>query len=219
MNRRTNSPRGSGALPDSLLALIRVSGTVATGDAALQQEALERADALAPSRQVEEVLVQSYLFVGFPMALNALAVWRGLAGGAMSGAADGEDDARSRTARGEAICRRVYGDQYDRLRRNIAALHPALDRWMIEEGYGKVMGRPGLTLPERELCVVSLLAVLGVSPQLHSHLRGALRVGTGRDEVEAALREVEDLIRPGHRAMVWKTWRTVSQRFDDEGAV
>ena len=38
---------------------------------------------------------------------------------------------------------------------NIKALHPALDTWMIVDGYGKVLGRPQLDLARRELCVIA----------------------------------------------------------------
>ena len=101
------------------------------------------------------------------------------------------------------MCRRVYGTQYDGLRGNIAALHPDLDRWMVDEGYGRVLGRPGLPLVERELCIVGILTVLGTSRQLYAHLRGALRVGASPEEVAAAVglalryasADVEDIAR------------------------
>ena len=62
---------------------------------------------------------------------------------------------------------------YDRLRENIRHLHPLLDDWMIDEGYGKVLSRPGLDLPRRELCIVAACAATGQDRQLHSHLHGA----------------------------------------------
>jgi 4-carboxymuconolactone decarboxylase len=54
-------------------------------------------------------------------------------------------------------------------------------------GYGRVIGRPGLDLATRELCIAALLAVWKSPRQLHSHLRGALNAGAGRDEVTAAV--------------------------------
>jgi hypothetical protein len=52
---------------------------------------------------------------------------------------------------------------------------------MIVEGYGKVLGRPGLDAGDvRELCIVALLAVAGRAAQLYSHLRGALNAGARR---------------------------------------
>ena len=108
---------------------------------------------------VDEVLLQSYLFLGYPACLEAFAQWRalGFRGSAMFGRSDWE----AWRHRGERVCRRVYGGQYGRLRDNVVALHPELDEWMVVEGYGKVLGRPGLDLRTRELCVVALLSVLG----------------------------------------------------------
>jgi 4-carboxymuconolactone decarboxylase len=53
-----------------------------------------------------------------------------------------EDDAALWRARGQEVCRAVYGGQYPRLRENVRDLHPDMERWMVEEGYGKVLGRP-----------------------------------------------------------------------------
>jgi 4-carboxymuconolactone decarboxylase len=201
---------GDSVLDAGLAALVRVSGTVPGGDPAEQRRALERAEEMASPGEVEEVLVQSYLFVGFPLALSAMATWRDLEGGGPPEPL--LDDPTARGARGEGVCRRVYGEQYTRLRRNIGRLHPDLDRWMVEEGYGKVISRPGLGLRERELCIVALLAVLGVEVQLYSHLRGALRVGASTGEVQAVLDQVADLIPADRRDAVGETWEEVRRR-------
>ena len=99
----------------------------------------------------------------------------------------GDGTLEERRSDGEALCRRVYGPAYDRLREHVAGLHPDLDRWMVEEGYGKTLSRPGVTVVVRELCVVALLAAAGHAPQLRSHLRGALNVGAHAEHVARAL--------------------------------
>ena len=70
---------------------------------------------------------------------------------------------------------------------NVQALHPDLGRWMVTEGYGKVLGRPGLDLGVRELCIVALLATQDAVPQLYSHLRGSLNAGMAASDVEETL--------------------------------
>jgi 4-carboxymuconolactone decarboxylase len=129
-----------------------------------------------PDRWVDELVLQSHLFSGFPRALNAAREWRRLVPDAVS---EVESDATRDEwrIRGERICAAVYGTMYEKLRRNIATLHPALDDWMLVDGYGKVLGRPGLDLPRRELCIVAACAISGQQRQLHSHLHGALNVG------------------------------------------
>jgi 4-carboxymuconolactone decarboxylase len=83
---------------------------------------------------------------------------------------------------------------YERLRDNVRALHPALDEWMILEGYGKVLSRPGLDLPRRELCIVAACAATGQERQLHSHLHGARNAGVAEVVVRAALDALRGLI-------------------------
>jgi 4-carboxymuconolactone decarboxylase len=83
---------------------------------------------------------------------------------------------------------------YEKLRANVAALHPAIDAWMIMEGYGKVLSRPGLDLGRRELCIVAACVASGQDRQLHSHLHGAVNVGVGQRVVEQTLTALEDLI-------------------------
>jgi 4-carboxymuconolactone decarboxylase len=72
-------------------------------------------------------------------------------------------------------------------------LHPALDAWMITDGYGKVLSRPGLGIRLRELCIVASCAAAGQQRQLHSHLHGALNTGASAEEVSATLDAVSDL--------------------------
>lgn len=166
-------------------ALLRLAASLGTRDAsairAVMEEAREDADAAA----VEETILQSHLFVGFPDALNALGTWREVSG-FPAPASLGEDPA-GWEARGERVCATVYGANYAKLRENVRGLHPDVDGWMVAGGYGRVIGRPGLELAMRELCIAALLAVWNVPRQLHSHLRGALNAGASVAEVDEAV--------------------------------
>ena len=141
-----------------------------------------------PAIWVDELLIQSYLFSGFPRALNATREWRKLSPEpAPSEDAGDVANAPAWRSRGEATCAAVYGAMYGKLRQNVQELHPALDAIMVADGYGKVLGRPGLDLPRRELCIVAACAATGQDRQLHSHLHGALNVGVPVDVLLAAL--------------------------------
>jgi 4-carboxymuconolactone decarboxylase len=108
---------------------------------------------------VEELVLQTYLFAGFPRTLNGMRLWR-RASNRTAETADFEESLSSLwTSRGEKTCEEVYGTLYKRLRANIRTLHPALDSWMIDL-YGRVLGRPGLDLKRRELCIVAACAAL-----------------------------------------------------------
>ena len=166
-------------------------------------------DAVDPGA-VEEALLQSYLFVGYPVALNALTLWRELSGRPAPAAAG--EDWTLWTERGPEVCRRVYGDRYEELLENVRAVHPDMERWMVAEGYGKVLGRKGLELKERELCIVALLAVLDTPRQLYSHLRGAHAVGASEGEIEAALAEARPFADDGAWARAQEAWDQVRRR-------
>jgi len=176
--------------PVWLEQLVSMSSGIAVADWDSVQTDLINLKALDcdPDR-VEEAILQSYLFAGFPAALTASQMWRAILGRA---AADADSLAQPPSVsaweeRGAIVCRTVYGSAYMKLRANVAAIHPALDRWMVSEGYGKVLGRPGLDLAHRELCIVGLLAAGVWDDQLYSHLRGALLAGAPVASVSRAL--------------------------------
>lgn len=187
----------SGTLSHVDRALVRLAAIVAVGGEPAMRTALAQIHAdEVPPLWVEEVLLQSYMFAGFPRALNAMREWRRISG-LIAPTHDPDLDAANHVERGEAICAHVYGHFYDRLRVNVAALHPALDRWMVDTGYGDVLGRPGLDLARRELCIVGVCAAAGQERQLQSHLHGALHVGVPAAAVADAIDAVADLTPDG----------------------
>jgi 4-carboxymuconolactone decarboxylase len=141
-----------------------------------------------PALWLEELLLASVLYVGFPRSIVAWTVYRRLEPDPAPGS-EPSDYAlwQEWLARGEATCRHVYGKHYEQLRHNIRALHPALDQWMVVDGYGKTLSRSGLDLLHRELCSVAMLVPQGVQRQLLSHLSGAINAGATAEQVEEVL--------------------------------
>ncbi len=173
---------------------------------------LAAAAAACPHAWVDEVILQTYLFAGFPRALNAAREWRRAAGPHVAAAPSGQSDyadAAAWRARGEATCAVVYGAAYERLRHNIASLHPDLDTWMIVEGYGKVLSREGLDLARRELCIVAACARTAQDRQLHSHLHGALNAGAPPEAVEQVFDLLSDMLTPDALRSVTLLWARV----------
>jgi 4-carboxymuconolactone decarboxylase len=188
----------AGALDEETHVLVRLAGIISAGSEPALRDALVVANARCRPEWVEEVILQSYLFAGFPRALNAAREWRRISGREAPSSDDGEnfENAARWRAEGEATCATVYGPFYERLRHNIRTLHPALDAWMIVDGYGKVLSRPALDLRRRELCIVAACALGRQDRQLHSHLHGALHAGATPAEVQDAIDSVADLLGP-----------------------
>lgn len=198
---------------EGLRALVRLSAALSTGDRDALAAAMDAAAAESDPVEAEEVLLQSYLFLGYPAALNAISMWRERTGRPAPQALD--EDPGAWPGRGAEVCARVYAGQYDRLRANIARLHPDAERWMRVEGYGKVLGRPGAGLPTRELCIAALLAGLDAAPQLYAHLRGALNVGAAVGAVEEAVRIAGTLHPPERARAARAVWEDVLGRWEN----
>jgi 4-carboxymuconolactone decarboxylase len=167
-------------------ALIRISACLA-GARYKRLEVYIR-EALAQkvaASKIYEVLLQSYLFLGYPKALEAIKIFRRVC------------DHETRPSRinysfrnwpdwkirGTVLCEKVYGDNYDKLVKRVGEISPELSEWMIVEGYGKVLSRGAVAGMMRELCTVAALLVTSDINQLHSHMRGAKNLGAGRNEI------------------------------------
>lgn len=196
------------ALSASEEALVSMSAALAVRREPLLREALERAARDADPAHVEEVLLQSHLFVGFPVALEALALWREVSGHDPPVPTPDEDWIE----RGERVCGSVYGGAYEALRENVRRLHPDMERWMVSDGYGKVLGRPDPDLRVRELCIAATLMVMDAPRQLYSHLRGALNVGASADELERVLALALPLAGVQAAGRARDTWAAVRRR-------
>jgi len=216
--------RGAQPLDPRTIALVQVAAALAEGKApALRQRLVAARAAAVPDIWIEELLLQSLLVVGYPLALVAFGVWREITGpasargdGGGSGGGEGEElahaDWESWAKRGAAVCAAVYGRAYHKLLLNLRGLHPALEDLVLVDAYGKVIGRPGLDLKRRELCTVAEIAVLGTAEQLHSHLRGALNTGATRAEVEGVLALIDGDLDAERRRSAREQWEDVRQR-------
>jgi 4-carboxymuconolactone decarboxylase len=194
--------------------LVRFAAAIAQG---YEPELRERVGPLrssqVPPAWVEELILQSVLMGGYPRARIAFGVWRKFSGVQAADTDEGQDYGQvpEWTRRGEEVCSVIYGENYRKLRESVRILHPAIDSWMITEGYGRTLGRPGLDLMRRELCTVAQTAVLEAPKQLHSHLRGALNAGASFGQIEGVLSIVNPLLSFDQWKKVKELWRSVRE--------
>ncbi|MCK5688026.1 carboxymuconolactone decarboxylase family protein [Myxococcota bacterium] len=159
-----------------------------------------------------EAILQTLLFAGYPRAINALAQVRRI-GVEPELFTEPQDTLRADWQRnGEELCRAVYGTSYDTLRENITWLHPDLDLWVVETGYGRVLSRPGLSARQRELCVVAVLAGQDVAPQLRSHLQGAINVGATMGECRSVLDQTQAVWGDDAQSQADMVWAHFAQK-------
>ncbi len=178
------------------LRLLRLFTSAVLGRFDVLAELRRSAPEGEPDRRWREALLQVHVFAGIPRAVEAYAVLEAQGG---LGSAQGEKDPAGpdeRRARGAQLFRRIYADDAPAVQRMLERQHPDFALWVIEHAYGRVLMRAGLEPRLRELLAVCALAALGQERQLASHVRGTLRCGGTRTELEEALAAIADLVEP-----------------------
>ena len=148
-----------------------------------------------------EVVLQSYLFLGFPRMLIAAEVLDKVLPAHQADPMTRpitQEESKEWFDRGISLCRRVYDSNYEALRYKVEGIAPEIFRWMIVEGYGKVLSRPGLDSVNRELSVSSFLMMEDRAQQLYSHMRGALNVGSTPELLKQVIEDIGDAAGPGY---------------------
>ncbi len=186
--------------PIAVLSAIIAGGDVKRTRLALQCLKSRHIDATA----LYETILQSYLFLGFPRMIEAALAYNDVYGDKQGSGVLGPvttDEAHMWYNDGLNLCRRVYGKNYERLEEKFLKLSPELFRWMVIEGYGKVLSRSGLGNIERELAEVAALIVDGRRRQLVSHLRGSLNMGADLTMIKTVLNDIRPLVSSDNAAM------------------
>jgi alkylhydroperoxidase/carboxymuconolactone decarboxylase family protein YurZ len=150
-----------------------------------------------PFKKIYETLLQNYLFTGYPSALLSLKLLKELYPNKRIPKAADMNLYHFRK-RGEANCKKVYGNKFEKLISNVKNFSPDMAEWLILEGYGKVLGRKGLSLKERELCIVATLTALKFEDQLYSHINGAFRAKAPIKDIRSVM---ESLTLTGNKSI------------------
>jgi 4-carboxymuconolactone decarboxylase len=144
---------------------------------------------LISREQVYECLLQTYLFAGFPAALEAMRALR-----AIWPKPESEEGVKPPpisypefVERGQKLFEKVYGANAERVKAEIRDLSPELGAWTMTDGYSKTLSRSGLDAVSRELVTVAAITQLGWERQLFSHILGAQNCGASAEQVQTAI--------------------------------
>jgi len=185
-------------------ALALYSAAVAFGDSELLSQTIKELQKFeVTGEHFYEVTLQSYLFLGFPRMLEAADVlnrYYPLENAQSHLRQLSPAESETWFENGMNLCQRVYGDNYEPLKRRVESIAPEIFRWMIIEGYGKVLSRPELPAPERELAIIAFLMIENRDRQLHSHIRGALNVGCSIDQVGTVVEDIGEAAGDGYKS-------------------
>lgn len=198
-------------IDDQTVSLVKAAAAIARGDTERLRTYLRAARVFAvPAAWIEELLLQSFLNVGYPLTLVAWQTWREVAGPyEPAGEPLDHGDWKDWERRGAATCAKIYGDSYARLLVNLRTLHPAVETLVVVDAYGKILGRGGLDLKVRELCTLAAIATLDAPRQLRAHLQGARNVGWTNEQIDLVLTLVEEQVGAERALKVWEVWAEV----------
>ena len=100
-------------------------------------------------------------------------------------------DGSDRHRRGMATRRRVLGEGHvDRAAAAATDFDRPFQEFITEGAWGSVWSRPGLTLRERSMLTITLLAALGHDAEVAMHVRACARTGASRGDIREALLHV-----------------------------
>jgi len=199
MNNMTSSM--SSSPPQRLFLMQAAIAAVRNNEALLRSATRNAVTTTQDATCVYEAVLQTYLFAGYPAALDGLVVvvdeCSKILGSPLPDHSEPFDVQVFRD-RGTKLCKVVYGNVYDKLMARLEEVSPDLREWMIVEGYGKTLSRPGLDIVTRELCVVAVLAATERNTQLYSHVRGALLAGATEEDLALCIDVVTEYVSAHH---------------------
>ena len=94
-------------------------------------------------------------------------------------------------AKGDKVRREVLGDaRVDSTTRDPDAFNAPLIDYLTKYAWGDVWSRPGLDRRARSILNLGMLCALGKSEELRLHVRGALRNGLTKNEMQEVFLQV-----------------------------
>lgn len=141
--------------------------------------------------EVREAIYQCAPIIGFPRTLNAV----GMAdevflenGISLPLPAQGKVEECKRYEKGLALQFPLYGDEIKEKYADLPdGIGESLPRFLTEVCFGDFYTRGVLSVQERELLVLAVLAALGADTQLKAHAIGNLRAGNSKETMYAAM--------------------------------
>ncbi len=167
---------------ESALATLFLEACTGSSDdvaAALQRARL----AGAPAAFIDETLLLVQPYGGVPRAILAFTAWRAI----VPKASTEVDPPADRLASAASAFGFVYAEKAERIRKELATLHPALEAAIYEDSYGRMLARAHLPWRVKELAALPVLAAMGAGRQTAAHALSARRAGATDDEIVEAI--------------------------------
>lgn len=175
-------------------SIVEISAYASAGDLENLSTALNQAlDNKMTINEINEILIQSYAYCGFPRSLNAISTFINVVNDRKAkGIKDiqGENPkvlpANANKAQiGETTREQLAGGKTKAAWQTFA---PGIEQYLLEHLFADIFARGVLTHQERELATVSFLSVIkGAEPQLNAHINMAKNTGLSGDKLNYAV--------------------------------
>lgn len=175
-------------------SIVEISAYASAGDLENLSDVLNKAlDNKMTINEINEILIQSYAYCGFPRSLNAISTFINVINDRK---AKGIKDIQGESPKvlpanankaqiGETTREQLAGGKTKAAWQTFA---PGIEQYLLEHLFADIFARGVLTHQERELATVSFLSVIkGAEPQLNAHISMAKNTGLSGDKLNYAV--------------------------------
>ena len=171
-------------------SIVEISAYASAGDLQNLSTALNKAlDNKMTINEINEILIQSYAYCGFPRSLNAISTFINVVKERKSkGIKDIQGQSpkvlTSKDNKGEIGTKTREELAGGEVKGEWQTFAPGIEQYLLEHLFADIFARGVLTHQERELATVSFLSVIkGAEPQLNAHINMAKNTGLSGDKL------------------------------------
>ena len=176
-------------------SIVEISAYTSAGDLQNLSTVLNKAlDNKMTINEINEILIQSYAYCGFPRSLNAISTFINVV---KERKAKGIKDIQGQSPKVLAS-KDNKGEIGTKTREELAGgevkgewqtFAPGIEQYLLEHLFADIFARGVLNHQERELATVSFLSVIkGAEPQLKAHISMAKNTGLSNEKLDYAVR-------------------------------
>lgn len=175
-------------------SIVEISAYASAGDLENLSDVLNKAlDNKMTINEINEILIQSYAYCGFPRSLNAISTFINVINDRKSkGIKDIQGQSpkvlTSKDNKGEIGTKTREELAGGEVKGEWQTFAPGIEQYLLEHLFADIFTRGVLTHQERELATVSFLSVIkGAEPQLNAHINMAKNTGLSGDKLNYAV--------------------------------
>ena len=167
-------------------SIVEISAYASAGDLENLSDVLNKAlDNKMTINEINEILIQSYAYCGFPRSLNAISTFINVVNDRKAKGIKVLPANANKAQIGETTREQLAGGKTKAAWQTFA---PGIEQYLLEHLFADIFARGVLTHQERELATVSFLSVIkGAEPQLNAHINMAKNTGLSGDKLNYAV--------------------------------